>query len=235
MLTLFMYAACVQTGEVTSGRENRREEQRTPRSQGYPVSLLYIALGDSTGVGLGARNGGGYVERLFTKMRREYPDARLINLSEVGATAIDMLHKQMPLVMDDHPTIITIGIGANDVMAGVDEEAFNNAYEGIIANAKKTGATVAVMTIPDITASPAMAALNRSDVVSRIDKFNRRIEETAARNDLLLVDLYHVDAKKGETDLNFFSSDGLHPSDEGYAFWAEIAWSKIEQTIRGKR
>jgi len=146
-----------------------------------------------------------------------------------------VLHKQMPRATGVHPTIITVGIGANDVMAGVDEASFARAYQDITASAKKTGATVVVMTIPNIAAAPAMAAFRHSDVAARVEKFNRQIEDAAMRDDLLLVDLYRADGKNVETTLNFFSSDGLHPSDEGYAFWAEIAWSKIEQTIREKR
>ncbi len=235
LLTLLACAACAQTGGTTWEYERHGKEWRVPQPQGDSASLVYVALGDSTGVGLGARNGGGYVERLFAKMRRAHPEARLFNLSAVNATTTDVLHKQMPRATGVHPTIITVCIGANDVMAGVDEESFARAYQDITASAKKTGATVVVMTIPNIAAAPAMAAFRHSDVASRAEKFNRRIEDAAARDDLLLVDLYRADGKNVETTLNFFSSDGLHPSDEGYAFWAEIAWSKIEQTIREKR
>jgi len=45
--------------------------------------VLYVALGDSTGVGVGAPQGGGYPERLA----RLLPALRLQNLCQGGATS----------------------------------------------------------------------------------------------------------------------------------------------------
>lgn len=231
LLAILMCAACKRMDGLSSGLESRHVGQPVSQPQSRFAPLTYVALGDSTGVGLGARNGGGYVERLFAKMRHAQPQGQLVNLSVVNATASDVLHKQMPRLAGSSPTIITLGIGANDVMAGVDEESFGKAYEEILASVQKTGATIVVMTIPNLTMAPALAGIKREELAKRVEKFNRRIEGAATRDHILLVDLYHNGDKEIEPVSRFFSSDGLHPSDEGYAYWTEMIWSKIEKTI----
>jgi len=38
-----------------------------------PAELLYVALGDSTAIGIGAGSGGGYPERIVAKLGRHSP------------------------------------------------------------------------------------------------------------------------------------------------------------------
>ena len=61
-----------------------------------PISgpVNYVALGDSTGVGVGARNGG-YVARLFQNIASERPESKLTNLCVSGATTADVLRSQL--------------------------------------------------------------------------------------------------------------------------------------------
>lgn len=39
---------------------------------------VYVAVGDSTGLGLGARDGGGYVDRLFARIEQKRPGSTLL-------------------------------------------------------------------------------------------------------------------------------------------------------------
>jgi len=48
---------------------------------------IYVALGDSTAVGVGAERGGGYPERLAQRLAAAGTPVRLVNLGVSGATA----------------------------------------------------------------------------------------------------------------------------------------------------
>src|SRR2546425_4810162 len=97
----------------------------------------YIAIGDSIAFGIGAANPatGGYAERTFEALRSSdrYRDRglKLINLSVPGATSSDLLvpdgQRQAALTeiarrqqdqssQDDDVEIITVDIGANDLL-----------------------------------------------------------------------------------------------------------------------
>jgi lysophospholipase L1-like esterase len=59
-----------------------------------PGPIVYVALGDSTGAGVGARDGG-YVLRLFKRIEEQRPGSKLVNLCVSGATTTDVLREQL--------------------------------------------------------------------------------------------------------------------------------------------
>src|SRR5476651_1606847 len=83
---------------------------------------IYLALGDSTGVGVGAASGGGYPQRLLRLLGR--PDLQLVNLCRSGATTADVLSEQLPRALEEQARVVTIGIGINDVGLQVPDESF---------------------------------------------------------------------------------------------------------------
>src|SRR5438105_14110362 len=84
----------------------------------------YLALGDSTAAGVGARSGGGYPERLWSSLRADFPALRLINLARSGATTADLLEDQLPRARRVRPRLITLGIGINDVGLQLPDDSF---------------------------------------------------------------------------------------------------------------
>ena len=66
----------------------------------------------------------------------------------------------------------------------------------------------------------------------RLEQFNQAIAAIAGRYGVPLVDLYKLSGAMLRAHPEFFSTDGLHPSDLGYAQWAEAMWAVVEQTIR---
>src|SRR5207253_1140514 len=103
-LLLVACVACARSGN---------EQNMRVTEKGVPV--IYAALGDSTGVGVGARDGSGYVARLFTRITRVRPGSKLTNVCVSGATTADVLRTQIEPALSARPTLITLGIGINDV------------------------------------------------------------------------------------------------------------------------
>jgi lysophospholipase L1-like esterase len=195
--------------------------------------VVYAALGDSTGVGVGARKGG-YVSRLFERIKRERPASRLTNACVSGAETEDVLRSQIKLALAARPSLITLGIGINDVGHGVTPERFSANYEEIITRLKaETDAPIVITNIPDISLAPAIPALMRDEVYRRVNLFNERIKEIAQRHGLIVVDAYTVTREVISSRPGFFSDDGFHPSDEGYEQWAEMMWPTVKSAIDG--
>jgi len=186
-----------------------------------PVEPLYVALGDSTAVGVGADSGGGYPERLVGKLRTAYPALKLLNLGQSGATSSDLLESQVPSALRTRPRLITLGIGINDVGLQVADDAFAVNLEEIVVQLRKLGAPMAIANIPDLALAPAIAELvPRSIYERRIELFNEHVTATAARHDLTLLDLYAWSRDVLPSRPELFSSDGFHPSALGYDVWA---------------
>ena len=194
--------------------------------------VVYVALGDSTGVGVGARKGGGYPQRLLERIERVRPGSRLVNLCASGATTGDLLRTQVGRVGEARPTLVTVGIGINDVSRQITPEQFARNYEEIVTRLRaQTAAPVVISNLPDVSHAPAVPAFFREEARRRIELFNARIAEIAARHGLAVVDTYSKSAAVIPTHPEFFSSDGFHPSDEGYEFWAFEMWPTVKVAI----
>jgi acyl-CoA thioesterase I len=224
---LVSLAACGARGENTGegvGPEMGEGKRKAP--------VVYVALGDSTGVGVGARKGGGYPARLFERIERVRPGSRLVNLCVSGATTADVLRGQVGQVRGARPTLVTLGIGINDVSRQVGPEQFARNYEEIVARVREqTDAPLVVSNLPDIAHAPAVPAFLREEARRRINLFNERIAEAAARHGLPLVDTYAKSHAVIPKHPEFFSADGFHPSDEGYEFWAFEMWPAVKAAI----
>ena len=214
----------------TSTTDSRKGNEQGMKDKG-DGPVVYVALGDSTGVGVGAREGG-YVARLFERIKHERPESLLTNLCVSGATTDDVLLDQIEPAITSKTTLVTLGIGINDAGRGVAVERFARNYEEIIKRIKaKTTGAVVVTNLPDVSLAPVVPASLRQEVSSRVKLFNERIEEIARRYGLLLVDIYSVTHELIPQHPEFFSSDGFHPSEIGYEYWAKTMWPTVKTAI----
>jgi acyl-CoA thioesterase-1 len=193
--------------------------------------ILYVAVGDSTGIGLGARDGGGYVDRLFARIEQERPGSTLVNLSAAGATTADAVNKQLTQLEGTRATLVTVCIGLNDLLRGVEAKQFAENYETLVTKLKRPGRLIVVANLPDVTSAPVLQATADESLRLRLGQFNKAIGEIAGRHGVQLVDLYQLSGEISRSRTEFFSSDGLHPSDSGYARWAKAMWPAVEQAI----
>ena len=190
---------------------------------------LYVALGDSTGTGVGAVSGGGYPERLVRLLRARL---RLSNLCRSGATSADVLSDQLPRALRSRPRLISLGIGINDLGLQLPDESFALNLEEIVIGLRKLDAPIVILNLPDLALSPAVARLvPRSLYEKRIEMFNDHVTATAARHDLTLVDLYGLSREIVPGRPELFSPDGYHPSALGYDEWARRMAPAVEQLL----
>ena len=195
-----------------------------------PARFTYLALGDSTGVGVGAREGGGYVERLYRRLLPLRPGALLVNLCQSGATIADVRDDQVPRARRTTASFITLGVGINDVTWQSPEEAFAVNLEEIAVALAELRTPVVIMNIPDLALAPAAARFDSSLYERRIEVFNEHVEGTAARHHFTLVDLFGATKQlRGRKDL--FCPDGFHPSAEGYEEWTAQLWPAVRALL----
>ena len=193
---------------------------------------VYLALGDSTGVGVGARSGGGYPDRLLSKLRPAHPGLRLVNLCRSGATAADLLHDQLPRAERLRPRVVTVGIGINDLGLQLPDDAFAVNLEEIAMELARLEAPVVIPNVPDLALAPAVQRLvPRALYERRIEMFNLHITATAARHRMRCVDLYSW-SRGLPNHPEHFSSDGFHPSALGYDAWADRMLPAMEAALR---
>ena len=197
---------------------------------------IYVALGDSTGVGVGARRGGGYPARLVDRLSAEGRPLRLVNACVSGARVADVLEGQLPAALAAVPALVTLGIGINDVTHGTDLARFATDYARVAEALARTRARVVVVNVPDLALSPlAQGEEMRRQIRHRIALVNGVIEAAARRNGFALVDLYAATERELAADgARLLSEDQFHPSDAGYERWTDLVQPVALRALGGR-
>lgn len=225
LLSIVLMGFLVACGRSTS------EGTDTGGSEMNTGPIVYVALGDSTGSGVGAVDGG-YVLRLHQRILRNRPGSQLSNLCVSGATTADVLRAQLDKAVQKNPQLVTLGIGINDIGHGVPLERFTQNYDRILSTLKeKTQARIVVTNIPDISSAPVVPLSMRRQYHQQIQTFNERLEEIANRRGVTIFDIYSITTRDLPDHPEYFSRDGFHPSDKGYELWAVEMWPTIARTI----
>lgn len=197
--------------------------------------LRYIALGDSSGVGVGARDGRGYVGRLADGLRRTR-SVDLTNLCVSGATSADVLARQVNRLRGRSADLLTVMVGVNDLWRMTDSAQYARTMVRIVEAAGATlpsGGLSVVASLPQMEDAPAAAfverlGLPRSLIGARVREMNHELARIAARHGWLHVDLAR-ESLAGRDDL--FSADGFHPSASGYQRLADLLLEAIEPAL----
>ena len=208
-----------------------------------PVDSLYVALGDSIAVGVGASTRDlGFVSLYFARLREGGRMSRLSNRAENGATAASVLAVQLPLALNDigapsDTRLVTLTVGAND------------AANALCRPANASGCPFAsnLRVIVDRLLE-ALAGDPGDEQIQLMDRYNFGVgteRESDRAVELLGSDgrpgcgdagwndvIYCVAVEKGATFVNTYTpmlsggraflADSIHPNDRGHVALAEI-------------
>jgi lysophospholipase L1-like esterase len=206
--------------------------RRLPADRSEPV--VYVALGDSTVQGVGASSPERtYVSRLYERLHAVYPKARVANLGVSGATSADVVAAQLQRAVELRPHLVTLSVGPNDITRGVPVRLYERNIDAILAAlTRETRAMVVVNLLPDLAVTRRFRGSPQEGAVERLTvQFNDALRNRARRHGVELVDLYSVSREEVPRRPELLAADGYHPSDAGYARWAELMWRGIERRI----
>jgi lysophospholipase L1-like esterase len=211
---------------------------RLPPDPHAPV--VYVALGDSTVYGVGATSPERtYVRRLYERLRAVYPQARLANLGVSGATAAGVVTGQLAAAVQQEPTLVTLSIGPNDITTHRELADFTRDIDIIMSTLRATTSAVLVVNlIPDLAVTPRFRSGPHAAQVGRhAEEFNAALSRSACAHGAVVVDLFTRSRAELLRHPEFVADDGYHPSDLGYARWAELMWEGIAPRLpeAGKR
>jgi len=199
------------------------------------AEITYVALGDSTVEGVGAsRPESTYVSLLHARLRAIYPNARLVNLGVGGATSADVLARQLDRAVALQPELVTLSVGPNDITGQVVLGDYARNMRTILGRlAAGTRAVIVVNLLPDLAVTPRFRGRPEEATVGRLSiEFNEALARAAGRYGAQVVDLYATSRREVPARPELVARDGYHPSDLGYARWAELMWDAVRSRIR---
>lgn len=193
----------------------------------------YVALGDSTAVGVGAE-GVGYPELLYRRMKKLGWPAGILNLGQSGSVSADVLRLQVDKAVSMSPDLITVGIGGNDLWRLVSPDRFKANLVAIADALERTQAQVVVSNLIDLGHAPiakgamSMMSIPPAIISARVRDFNAHLQQVAQRPRTTVVDLHSMGEGELSSHPEFFSPDGFHPSEAGYQRWADLLFPAVE-------
>ena len=203
-----------------------------------PKEIKYIALGDSYTICEGAKAEECWPTLLTKGLSTNGINVKLTaNPARTGWTTTDLIYNELPLCEKYKPDFVTLLIGVNDWVHGVDSGTFHKNLGYIIDKIQALlpdKRNLILITIPDFGVTPTGAMYSGGrDISKGIVEFNNIIAKEAKSRGLKCVDIYpETQRMKNSTDLT--AKDGLHPSAKEYAIWETliypIAYSLLKDT-----
>jgi len=185
------------------------------------IPKRFLALGDSFTIGTGTtpdRSFPAVLTRLWTERGlRVVLDNPAVN----GYTTDDLIRDELPHLASFDPTVVTLLIGANDIVRGANADRYRRQLRSIYERIHREAphASMIALPQPDWSLSPAGSGYGDGGVIVRaIERFNAIAREEAERAGGSWIDLFPLMREQAEKKM--FAPDGLHPSAEAYAAWA---------------
>jgi acyl-CoA thioesterase-1 len=155
-------------------------------------------------------------------------DVLLRNPAVNGYRTDDLIADELPLVVEFRPTLVTVLIGANDIVAGSSDERYGEQLRVIHARVRADAQSAAVYALPqpDWSLSRAGASFGEpAAIAARIERFNAIAREEAARAGASYIDIFPL--MREQMHRGMFAPDALHPSADAYGDWAEALRERL--------
>lgn len=191
------------------------------RGRAHEGAVLYVAIGDSAALGIGASSpAGGYVGLVADAIGEQTSrPVRVRNLAIDGATLAVCIRDELPRLAALQPDVCTLSIGANDIWS-FEPERFRRELAAVL-DAMPPGTIVAEL--------PSFAVI---PVHRRVAAANRLIRAAVAEHGFVLAPLHRTTSAGGALATIFGSAGDLfHPNDRGYARWAAAFLPAVRDSI----
>jgi lysophospholipase L1-like esterase len=155
-------------------------------------------------------------------------DVILRNPAVNGYRTDDLIADELPLVAEFRPTLVTMLIGANDIVAGSSDDRYREQLRVIHGRVRTDARSAAMYALPqpDWSLSRAGASFGEpAAIAARIERFNAIAREEAERAGASYIDIFLL--MREQLRRGMFAPDGLHPSAEAYAEWAEALRERL--------
>ena len=182
--------------------------------------LTYVAIGASDAVGVGAKDPEteGWVSRFGAQLGS---NVRVVNLGVSGSTLAQALEEQAGPAVDAQPDVVTVWLAVNDLNARVPLEQYATELDALLGELDGTHARVLVGNVPDLSGLAVYRGIDPALLEAEVQRWNQVIAETVQRHGATLVDL-HARWQEVAEHPEYVSTDGFHPSSDGYERLAEV-------------
>jgi lysophospholipase L1-like esterase len=195
-----------------------------PRAEALRTPIRYAALGASDTVGVGSRAPGR--ENWTARLRAALPENTVYErFARSGLTLGEAVRTEVPRAIAFRPTLVTVWLSVNDALGRVPLATYQQSLQATLERlVRETDAQVVLLNVPDLAVlSPHASGPVRAQLRETVRAWNAAIAAAARPHGsrVLVVDLLPASAELSR-HAEWLSSDGFHPSPEGYQKLADV-------------
>lgn len=200
----------------------------SPSATSSDTGLVYVAVGASETVGIGADNPQRDAWPVVLH-RTALKKAQFVNLGVSGSTVGQAINEQLPAALAAEPDVATVWLAVNDLTHLVPVQAYEQQLTSLVHQLRRDGRTqVLVGNMPAVERLPAFRAClpdapadampcqlpvvpEVAEIRAVVTTYNAAIARVAKAEGATLVDL-----SKGRDLTTLTGTDGFHPSTAGH-------------------
>jgi len=196
-------------------------------------TFSYVAMGDSTAEGMGASTPErSYAPIVYSSLKERYRSTKYHNVARSGAILQDVLDKQLPKTIEQNPDLVTISVGANDIVRRTRTDEYERLLRKLLRTLhQETSATIVISTVPDLSLTTSVPKLLKTYSRFMASRYNEIIVRVAEETNTVLVDVFNDSKAVLKAYPEAIATDGWHPSDFGYALWANSILVTLRNVI----
>jgi acyl-CoA thioesterase I len=195
----FFYSTNTNTQKTNPPPRTTLAQNTSPEGAPYTV----VAFGDSLTAGLGVALSESYPAQLENILKKKYARVRVINMGVSGETTSGGLER-VDFVLKQKPSLILLGLGANDMLRGTSPETTKTNLDTIITRLRAAD-------VPIVLLGMKSASSNGTVFSKEFDA----IYPTLARTFTIPLVPFFLEGVALVPTLN--TADGIHPNKAGYA------------------
>ena len=202
--------------------------------------MRYLALGDSFTIGTGTTPDRSFPAALISAWWDAGIECDLRNPAVNGYTTDDLIREELPLVESFKPDLVTVLIGANDIVMALRErrsvtpqaeERYRRQLRRIHERTASGAPTARRVGLPqpDWSVTTAGRSFGDPERVGRwIERFNQIAREEVERAGGTYIDIFPL--MRDQMAAGMVAPDGLHPSADAYRQWAGALKDQLAPT-----
>lgn len=231
IVCLIVGAACVKHNGDPVPANPPHPDTTTPA----PVTLTYLALGDSYTIGQSVSENDRYPVQVVHRLRSDgftYTSPDIIAVT--GWTTGDLLNATPATAPSPPYHVVSLLIGVNNQYQYRSQSEYRTQFTELIQRsihlAGDSPSHVIVLSIPDYSVTPFARGRDRALIAAQIDSFNAINKKVAMNYHTAWLDVTR-ESRKAADDPSLIAGDSLHFSGKEYAVWAEM----MEPVIKAMR
>lgn len=219
-----------------SCRKNTKAEVSNPVAQPLVGAKKYLALGDSYTIGQNVSSTDRYPYLTVVALR-----SLGVNISDpeyiatTGWTTANLQNAiKLQNVLGTYDAVSLL-IGVNDQYQGVDTATYRVRFTQLLMKAVELAGNkkerVFVLSIPDYSATPYVAANDKQRVSNEIDGFNAINRQVTLQNNISYINITPL-TRQAAHDGSLLANDGLHYSGKEYQEWANLLAPAMQMVLQ---